>query len=252
MPQRKLKCILILSAKSSGSTALQSLLTKFPQVNHIGKTRHFEYETLFWTKAASILQLPQVDMFDSEVPIVKEKARYDIINLLKQNLDSYVPPENDYDLIFNGWKLLCQKFAPVFVEKSPHHLHQSSALEMIYQCIDRLPEIDFFIIGLVRNPMAVLYSSWDRMRTQPEKNQYEWFTAYTNLLKFKELIDDRLIIVKYEDIVRDAFCLKRAFDFIGVKEKQISAGYIHGKSVEKWKRDGFYGFHLSKKVCALA
>ena len=101
MSESKLKCILILSAKSSGSTALQSLLVKFFQVNHIDKTRHFEYETLFWTKAASILQLPQVDMLDSEVPINKEKARYDIINLLKQNLGTYAPPENDNDLIFN-------------------------------------------------------------------------------------------------------------------------------------------------------
>ena len=191
-------------------------------------------------------------MLDSEVPINKEKARYDIINLLKQNLDSYAPPENDYDLIFNGWNLLCHKFAPVFVEKSPHHLHQSSALELIYQCIDRLPEIDFFIIGLVRNPMAVLYSSWDRMRTLPEKNQYEWFTAYTNLLNFQKIVKDKLIVIKYEDMVKELSCLDKVFKFIGDENNKVPAGYLHQKSIEKWKSDRFYGFQLSEEVFKLA
>ena len=150
------------SSKSSGSSALQNLLAKLPQVDHISKTRHFEYETLYWTKAASVLRLPQVDMLDSEVPISKERARLDLINLLCDNLESYTPPSDNDELIFGGWKLLCQNYSPVFLEKSPHHLHQWSALELINECIERIPEVDFLIVGLVRNPMAILYSAWDR------------------------------------------------------------------------------------------
>ncbi len=70
----KSQCIIILSIKSSGSSACQNLLSKFSQVSYVPKTRHFENETLYWTKAASVLGLPQVDMIDSEVPISKEKA----------------------------------------------------------------------------------------------------------------------------------------------------------------------------------
>ena len=83
MTKSRMKCIMILSCKSSGSTALQNLLNKLPQVNRIKKTRHFEYETLYWTKAASILGMPQLNMLDSEVPIPKKKAKDDIESIVK-------------------------------------------------------------------------------------------------------------------------------------------------------------------------
>ena len=252
MPRCELKCIIILSSKSSGSSALQNLLVRFPQVNHITKTRHFEYETLFWTKAASILDLPQVDMLDSEVPISKEKAKSDLVSLLTENIETYSPPNDDDELIFGGWKRLCQEYSPVFLEKSPHHLHQWSALELIAKCIEKFPEIDFLLIGLVRNPMAILYSAWDRWKSIPEKNQYEWFAEYSNLLKIKDLVGDKLVIVKYEEMVKRSSCLKKVFDFIGVTETDGFEGYLHSKSLEKWKQDKLYGFKLSEEVTALA
>lgn len=252
MKDSKLKCIIILSSKSSGSSALQNLLANFPQVNHITKTRHFEYETLFWTKAASVLGLPQVDMLDSEVPIGKEKAKSDLVKLLKENIAVYTPPNDEKELIFVGWKLLCEKYSPVFLEKSPHHLHQWSALELILKCIEKFPEIDFLLIGLVRNPMAALYSSWDRMRADPEKNQYEWFTAYTNLMEFRSKVSDKLIIVRYEDLVRDVSCLEPVLNFIDVKASDNLRSYMHMKSVQKWRNDRFYGFRLSEEVTQLA
>ena len=252
MPSCELKCIIILSSKSSGSSALQNLLVRFPQVNHITKTRHFESETLYWTKAASVLGLPQVDMLDSEVPISKTNAKSDLVSLLKDNVETYKPPNDDDELIFGGWKRLCQEYSPVFLEKSPHHLHQWSALELVLECTKKLPEIDFLIIGLIRNPMAILYSAWDRWKSIPDKNQYEWLDAYSNLMKFQELIGEKLIIVKYEDMVRDFTCLKRIFEFIGIKESDAYKGYMHRRSLQKWKHDKLYGFKLAEKVVVLA
>ena len=251
MHSNVIKCIIILSTKSSGSSALQNLLSKLPQVNHISKTRHFEYETLYWTKAASVLGLPQVDMLDSEVPISKKGARLDLINLLSDNLDSYTPPKSNDELIFGGWKLLCENYSPVFLEKSPHHLHQWSALELINECIERIPEVDFLIVGLVRNPMAILYSAWDRWKSIPEQNQYEWFTAYRNLLRFKDLVKDKLVIIRYEDMVNDTSCLKEVFEFIGLTENYTN-GYLHSNSIEKWNKDKLFGFKLSEEVKNLA
>ena len=95
------KNIIILSEKSSGSSACQNLLTKLGKVQHVSKTRHYQNETLYWTKAASILDLPQVKMVDSEVPIEPEKAKTALILLLKENLDHYVPAKDDKELI-NG------------------------------------------------------------------------------------------------------------------------------------------------------
>ena len=246
------KCIIILSNKSSGSSACQNLLSKFANIKHVIKTRHFENETLYWTKAASILGLPQKDMLDSEVPISTEKAKHDLVTLLRDNLDYYLPPENEREMIFNGWRLLCEKYSPVFVEKSPHHLYQWSALELIIECIEKLTEVDFLLIGLVRNPMDTLYSVFTRWRTQPEENQNEWFTAYQNLFKLKEIMGEKLVIIRYEDMVSSLCCLKPVFDFCDVNIEDADQGYLNNRSIAKWKKDYLYSFNLSEKVLSLA
>jgi len=50
-------CIAILSEKSSGSSVLQRLIASFARRKTREATRHNEDETLYWTKAASILRL---------------------------------------------------------------------------------------------------------------------------------------------------------------------------------------------------
>jgi hypothetical protein len=252
MANPKEKCIIILSSKSSGSSALLRILSSFPQVKRIRSTRHYEFETLYWVKAASLLGLPQVNMIDSEVPIAKEKAKSDLLKLLNDNLDCYSAPQDEAELIFGGWKLLCKQYGPIFIEKSPHHLHQWSALELIRECMRKQPEIDFLLVGLVRNPMAMLYSSWDRMRTVPEANQYEWMTAYDNLLRFKGKIGDKMVVIRYEDMVKTLSCLKKVFDFIGVNGVPLMNESFHPKSMHKWRNDQFYGFQLSAEVVDFA
>ena len=146
---QKDKNIIILSEKSSGSSACQNLLTKFASIKHVSKTRHFENETLYWTKAASILGKPQLKMVDSEVPIECLKAKNDLISLLRDNLNNYTPPDNERELIMQGWRLLCKNHSPIFLEKSPHHLCQWSALELIIEHIREVNDVDFLIIGLI-------------------------------------------------------------------------------------------------------
>lgn len=243
---------MILSSKSSGSSALQNLLTKNSHARHISRSRYNRHETLFWVEAASVLGLPQVDMLNSIVPIPAAEARADLIKLLTENLiHPYIPPRDDRELIFDGWLQLCQRYAPVFLEKSPHHLHQWSALELIVECIEKLPNVDFLLIGLVRNPMDTLYSMWKRWKGDPEKNQYQWHTAYSNLLKLKEILSEKLIIIRYEDIVSNESCLQEVYDFIDAIDTD-SNKYFHSKSLTKWKQDPLYDFNLSNEVIALA
>jgi len=245
------KCIILLSSKSAGSSALQNLATRLPDVHHVEKTEHRENETLYWTKAASILGMPQYDMLDSEVPITAEKSKKQLVQFLQANLPAYVPPADNDELIFGGWKMLCDKYAPVFFEKSPHHLHQWSALELINDCIRRFPDIDFLIVGLVRNPMDTIYSRWSGGRSYPEKYQYEWLKAYRNLLKFKECVRCDLVLVRYEDMVRDVNSLAAVYRFAGCPEMPPDEGYLHGRSVAKWKKDRHFGFQMADEVMAL-
>lgn len=248
MSSEKIKCLIILSYKSSGSSSLQQFLTKFTQAKHISKTRHYENETLYWTKAASVLNLKQIKMLDSEVPIPKQKARIDLINLLKENLGSYEIPEDDYKLIFEGWELLCQKFGPVFIEKSPHHLCQWSALGLIAETPKRLPKIDFCIIGLIRNPMDTLYSAWKRWKISPEKCQHEWLLAYRNLIKFKDIYPGNFHIIRYEDMIEDLNCLRPILDFISADMTDNLKSFFHSKSLAKWKEDRLFGFNLAPEI----
>jgi hypothetical protein len=251
--ERPLRCVLVLSSKSSGSSALQSLLCKGTNARHIEHTRHAESETLYWTKAASILGLPQSRMIDSEVPIPARKARSDLIALLSQNVPEFTAPDEGEALVFSGWRALCRHYAPVFVEKSPHHLHQWSCLRLMSDAAARLPDIDFRFVGLVRNPMDTLYSAWSRWRQSPARNQFEWLEAHQNLLRFKDLVGDRLTIVGYETLASDPATARALLEKVGIESgSREAAGGMHAKSLQIWKKDRRYGFELDPRVYALA
>lgn len=245
------RCIVILSARSSGSSALQNLLVQSPGARHIDWTPHFENESLFWVKAASVLGRPQIKIADSRLPLPVEESRAGLRTLLQENIGAaYVPPTEDTALVFDGWRDLCQHYAPVFVEKSPHHLHEWAALELLLESLKRVPEVDVMFIGLVRNPMDTLYSMWQRWRGLPHHNQRDWHTAYTNLLRLRELVGERLLIIRYEDMVRDSACLAPVYRFMGLPE--AAPGYLHDKALGKWRTDPRFRFRLDPAVARLA
>ncbi|MFQ5470887.1 MAG: sulfotransferase [Gammaproteobacteria bacterium] len=246
------KCIIILSEKSSGSSACQHLLSKIANINHIVSTRHNENETLYWTKAASVLNMPQLNMVDSEVPIEGAKARIEMISMLKDNVQGFTAPEEDEQLIFDGWRSLCYAYSPIFLEKSPHHLCQWSAIKLIVDAINILGDIEFLLIGLVRNPMDTVYSQFMRWKARPEQTEKQWLIAYQNLQKLKTLIGDQLVIVRYEDMVSSLEFLKPVFNFCGVTIDDADSKYLHKQSIQKWRSDKTFGFALSSDVISLA
>jgi hypothetical protein len=228
------------------------LLVNAANARSVTRTRHYENETLYWTKAASILGLPQQHPVDSEVPIEPSRARADLIRLLQENLDpGYEPPDDDHELVFDGWRKLCFKFAPVFLEKSPHHLFQWSCIELILECIQTLRDVEFMLIGLVRNPMDTIYSQFSRWKTRPEKLEHQWFAAYTNLKKLKSILGDKLVIIRYEDIVISLDPLAPILNFCGAPKNVLYSG-LHTRSLSKWKNDRLFGFSLSPEVLLLA
>ena len=246
------KCIIILSEKSSGSSVCQDLLATFADVKRVAKTRHYQNETLYWTKAASVLERPQIRMLDSEVPISPGRARKDLVNLLNDNLQTYSPPDDDRELIFDGWRLLCEAHRPIFLEKSPHHLVQWSAIELILEFMKMNPGIDFLFVGLVRNPMATIYSQFNRWKTRPEALQRQWITAYKNLLRLKNKVGEKVVIVRYEDIALSLSPLQPVFDFCNVRNDAVDRNFIHKRSISKWKNDKWFGFALGAEAMELA
>jgi len=230
---------------------LQDLLTRFTPARHVTHTRHIYDETLFWCKAASVLGRPQVQLLNSEVPIPPNRARSDLVTLLRENLGAFEDPGSDDRLIFDGWRQLCEAFGPVFLEKSPHHLHQWSALELMLECAERFDAIEFLFVGLIRNPMDTLYSAWMRWRTPPELAQIHWARAYTNLLRLEEETGASVVRVRYEHMIESLDEVRPIFEFTGLKEEPRQE-VLHGRSVSRWKRDRFYGFELSPEVAEVA
>ncbi len=249
----KPRCVIILSAKSSGSSALQELLCDFGGGRHVQRTRHGEFETLYWTKAASILGLPQMKLPDSEVPIGAGLALRDLQTLIAENTRFAHTPDEGRALVLEGWRLLCLSHQPVFVEKSPHHLHQWSCLELMIDAAQRLPDIDFRFVGLVRNPMDILYSAWTRWRLAPEEFQQHWLRAYENLERFRLIAGDRLIIVRYEEFSSSNRTASKLLESLGLSSVRSGADeYIHGASRSRWKNDHRFGFQLDPAVSDLA
>ncbi|MGH8503825.1 MAG: sulfotransferase family protein [Gammaproteobacteria bacterium] len=252
MPGASNTCVMLLSDKSSGSTALQRELAKHPEVRLVETTRHNEHETLYWNKAAALLGRPQADILNSELPMKGNRARQELLEFLRANLDTFQPPYNDRMLVFEGWQSLCRNFGPVFLEKSPHHLHYWSALELISECDRRYPDIDFKFIGLIRNPVDTSYSMWRRWRAVPETQQYEWLRAYKNLMKLKMRVGERLHVVRYEELVRNPEAIKKLCDFVGIEWVPNMGEDLRTSSLQTWRDDWMFGFGLSQQVTGFA
>jgi len=227
-------------------------LAKCSGINHVTHTRHYENETLFWTKAASVLGMPQLKMIDSEIPMERAQARLDLHRLLEDNLAGYSAPSDDTEMIFGGWKRLCEAFGPIFLEKSPHHLCQWSSLLLIREAIRELTSVDFLVIGLVRNPLDTVYSQYCRWGSRPEHLQRQWCAAYDNLLRLKALLREKLIILRYEDMVSDVTHFQAILQFCGVSVGPGDRDYMHQHAISKWKRDRTFGFTLAEETMRIA
>lgn len=245
--------VFILSDKSSGSSILQDELLKHGSVNGLRKTPHQEGETIYWNKAAALLGLPQERMIDSRVlPMDAGTARRALEQLCVDNLAGYTPPNDDRELVFGGWRALALAHQPVFLEKSPHHIHFQSALDLIIEADRSNPDIAFRYLGLVRDPMDTLYSMWRRWAVPPDTRQHEWVRAYRNLLAFREGVANRFLLIRYEDLVTDPTVIRKVCDFIGVEwQAEIGASLVAG-SIGAWRRDKTYGFQPSESVLELA
>ncbi|WP_219899072.1 sulfotransferase [Pontibacter ummariensis] len=210
---------------------------------------HHENETLFWTKAASVLGLQQQKMHRSQVPYSSTKALDSLRQFCKANnadaLQGGCPTKGS---IFSCYKSLIAQYQPRFVEKSPHHLYNESNLDLIREFISQFKdEIDFKVIGLVRHPLSVIYSGWDRWKYDCGKFEKEWFISNRNLLDYKQ--DLAIDLVRYEDLVEE----NGAFMHRVLGLEPVSDDFAFRRSsLEKWKSDEKFGHTMRDETVKLA
>ncbi|MFW2439048.1 MAG: sulfotransferase family protein [Arenicellales bacterium] len=248
--------VILLSDKRSGSTMFERELCKHPDINHVTYTPHSYNETHHWNKAACLLEQGSRASTDSNCRGYGSKtgARQYLIDCIVGNIPNFTASQNDEGLVYDGWKALCQKFAkPVFFEKSPQLIHNLCALELLLKWHEKT-EFNVRFIGLVRNPMAVMYSAQKLFGTDPVERQHGWADSCSNLDKFEERIgSEKFLLVKYEDLVDEPV---RAFgeicSFIGVNPVGEIGKDVHSRSADAWKSAKNFTLHLDEKVAAVA
>jgi hypothetical protein len=242
---------MILSDKSSGSSLLQRVVTEDPSARFIANTPHHERETLYWNKAVAALGLPQPRMADSRiVPMSQRRGADMLLALLNDNMSSHWVRPVDESLIFAGWTALTRAHGPVFVEKTPHLLHSTSALQLLRRYLDREGAADVRVVGLVRHPVDTLYSMWRRWSVDPAVRQHEWVRAYTNLLHLRDDLRDRVLIIRYEDLVGDPVVISRLSAHVRLSLPVPS--YLRADSIHAWHADRRFSFNPSRELSALA
>ena len=192
-------------------------LLRYEDIHAVKHTRHNERETLYWTKCASLLGHKQKKLIGSEVPIPAKEAGDQLHSLVRKNLSGKID-YTYYNGIYLGWAGLCLRYAPVFIEKSPHYLANWSNLELIIGAIEMLPKIAHQIIGLVRHPLNTLCSIHRRWKLNLYEYEKQWRRSYNNLLRLKDILPDKVHIIKYEDMCKTANHLKPVIEFAGYKE----------------------------------
>ncbi len=249
--------VLLLSDKRSGSTIVQNELSKHSLVQHVDYSPHTYFETQHWLKGASLLEMPEQTWYGHKVYGTyksKTTARTYLVDELVGNQIDITDLDSDRKLVFEGWERLCQKYAtPVFFEKSPQYLAQWACLSLILEWI-QTTKINVKIIGLVRNPLSVMYSADELFHTAPAVRQFGWADMYRNFLAFREMVlPEQFLTVRYEDLIehpKTHFSMIQ--DFIGLPVETEIGQDVHARSRYKWKNDDQYPLQLHQVVKQVA
>ena len=250
--------VILLSDKRSGSTMFQQELCRHSDIQTVVYSPHTYLETHHWLKAAVMLDVDPALFCGGKVYPgygTKQNARIYMEDCIRRNRPDFpIPKNNDHALIFQGWEALCECFAnPVFFEKSPQYLAHWGCLELILKWIEKTT-FQVKIVGLVRNPLAVLYSAQKLFHTSPEIRQYGWMETYENLIRFQEhLNEDQFMLCRYEDIIQQpVLSFGKILKFIGVSEDESIGTEVHCSSLNRWKAEPYFTIQLTESVRVLA
>lgn len=226
-------------------------MLKHPQLQAVRFTTHNEHETLYWLKAAVILGLKTDWFYGKKKPFPKYYAKNAIRQLLRGN--GIKPGKlNTRDDIYRSWIQLEEKCGPHFLEKSPHHLNHFASTRLITEYILNAGD-NSKVIGLIRHPGAVVYSTLQRWYVNPAARIDKWCYTYDNLKYLQaQLPESRFSLVRYEDMIENTEAtFRRLCDFIQLPYDRKMGADIHARSADKWKEDASFSIPLSEKAIRL-
>ena len=244
--------VILLTEKSSGSSIFQREITKHSNISTVAWTPHSEAETLYWVKAANMLGYPDTAFWASCPPFPKRFSRRSLEKIVQKNTGKLPDTDDTWSFLVQGWGSLVSAFGPVFFEKSPHHLNQWPALSCLNRYV-KSSTADVKFIGLVRNPLSVIYSTHTRWHSQAYERQFMWEQSYRNLLAMKQIYSScQLMIVRYEDLIADPRNeFEKVLSFIGLDFEDAIGKDLHARSLNKWDQDDSFSFKVHPAVMEL-
>lgn len=249
--------VVLLSDKRSGSTMFQRELCRHPAIRHVEYTPHSNFETHHWLKGAVMLDMPNAGFSGGRGykgyggP---GNARTYMLDCVRGNVTGYAPGSAGKALVFEAWDALCQHYAkPVFFEKSPQHLANWNSLSLLLEWI-ATTDMTVKVIGLTRNPLAVMHSASELFHTAPWQRQHGWLEIQQNMLSLRaRLPADAFKLCRYEDIIenpREAFA--EVTDFIGLEPQAACGSGVKPGLAQRWRMDENYTLSLSPEVDRMA
>jgi hypothetical protein len=249
--------VILLSDKRSGSTMLQRALCSHADIQTVRYSPHTYLETHHWLKGAVMLGVHSSLFSDGKVYAgygSRRNARTYMENCVCENVPDFEIPKSDRELIFQGWEALCKQFAqPIFFEKSPQLLAHWGCLELMLEWIKQTT-YQVKVVGLVRNPLSVMYSAQELFYSDPEKRQHGWLEIHENLLRFKGCLrSDQFTLCRYEDIIQHpSQSFESIYRFVGVVADTNVGADVYASSINKWASDPLFTLQLAEPVKAMA
>lgn len=184
----------------------------------------------------------------------EQNARIYLEDAIMGNVPDFELPTDAKDLVFQGWDALCGKYAqPVFFEKSPQHLAHWAALSLMLEWAEAT-EYEVKFIGLIRNPLGVMYSAQQLFGTNPESRQFDWLNIQKNLLAFRQMLSaEQYYEVRYEELTEHPVEeFTKVCQFIGLDYEPEIGAAVHGNSLKKAIEDRGFGLQLATPVRQVA
>jgi hypothetical protein len=110
------------------------------------------------------------------------------------------------------------------------------------------------VIGLIRNPMAVIHSAGRRFNTDPARRQYAWVQTTQHIIRLGAALEPgQFHFLRYEDMVAEpAIIFESICRFIGVPPLRSMGSTVTDEALHKWRQDPDFTFELDEDVTRFA